>query len=269
MSRATEGERLALPGLAGKAAIVTGASRGIGTGIARVLGAQGMQLVLTARSEADGLAFIRELKDQAIDCLWVTADVSRKDEAHRVYDTAVEHYGRIHLLVNNAACLRSKGFLELDEETYRQSFEQNARIVYELSLMVARHMADGQGGSIVNISSVGGLRAHRSNAGYDASKGAMDALTRCMAVDLAPHGIRVNAVAPGATARPRDRSRPGYADRVRDKTQGIPLGRMGTPEDVGAAVAFLASDAASYITGQILYVDGGLTTQLTPPGIRI
>lgn len=118
-------------------------------------------------------------------------------------------------------------------------------------------MTVNRGGAIVNISSVGGLRAHRGLAGYDASKGAIDALTRSMALDLAPFNIRVNAVAPGQT-------RSGH-----HKLEGVPLGRAGTPEDVATAVAFLASEAASYITGQVLYVDGGLTAQLTPPGIFI
>ena len=118
-------------------------------------------------------------------------------------------------------------------------------------------MKDHGGGCIINISSAGGLRAHRGLAGYDASKGAIDSLTRSMALDLAPLGIRVNAVAPGQIRN------------VPREAGGIPLGRSGTPEDVAAMVAFLASDAAAYITGQVIYVDGGLTAQLSPPGIFI
>jgi NAD(P)-dependent dehydrogenase (short-subunit alcohol dehydrogenase family) len=131
-------------------------------------------------------------------------------------------------------------------------------MVYELSVRAARYMVEHGGGTIINISSVGGLRAHRGLAGYDAAKGAVDSLTRSMALDLAPHGIRVNAVAPGQT-------RSGDARKL----EGVPVGRSGTPLDIAAAVAFLASDAAAYITGQVLYVDGGLTAQLTPPGIFI
>jgi len=258
-----------LPDLEGKSAIVTGASRGIGVGIARVLAAQGMKLTLAARSEEALRAVAADLREQGAECRAVPADLSASEDARRVLQAAIEHHGTPHLLVNNAASLSSKPFLELDEETYQRSFEANVRILYEISRPAAEMMAEAGGGVIVNISSVGGLRAHRGKAGYDASKGAMDALTRCMAVDLAPHGIRVNSVAPGATLRYRDTERPGREERRREICSGIPLGRMGTPEDIGAAVAFLASEAASYVTGQILYVDGGLTTQLTPPGIYI
>jgi len=255
------------PDLAGKTAIVSGASRGIGCGIADLLGRQGMKLALAARSAEAGEAFATTLKAKGVECLWVTADLATPDGARRVFDAARERFGRIHLLVNNAARLRSAPFLKLDEEEYRASFEANLRMVYGLSLLVARHMAEAGGGSIVHISSVGGLRAHRSLSGYDASKGAIDALTRSMALDLAPCGIRVNAVAPGAILSPPLTER--KLQVYRGKSEGIPLGRPGTPEDIAAAVAFLASDAGSYITGQVLYVDGGLTAQLTPPGVFI
>jgi len=255
------------PDLAGKAAIVTGTSRGIGCGIARVLGRQGMRLALAARSAEAGEAFAQELRAGGVDGFFLAADLATPEGAQAVFEAALARFGRIHLLVNNAANLRSKPFLELDEEAYRASFEANMRMIYGPSLLAARHMADSGGGGIIHISSVGGLRGHRGVAGYDASKGAIDALTRSSALDLAPHGIRVNAVAPGLTiTRP---PHPRWADHHREAATRIPLLRTATPEDIGNAVAFLASDAASYITGQVLYVDGGLTAQLTPPGIRV
>jgi 3-oxoacyl-[acyl-carrier protein] reductase len=253
------------PDLAGRVAIVTGTSRGIGWGIAKFLAGQGMNLVVTARSADEGRS--GELEQAGAQCLSIQADLSTREGAEEVASKAIERFGRVHLLVNNAACLHSRAFLKMEEEVYRTSFEQNMRIVYNISLRIARHMADCGGGNIVNISSVGGLRSHRGLAGYDASKGAMDALTRSMSLDLAPSGIRVNAVAPGATD-----TRPGHAsyDKARaNARERVPLGRMGRMEDVAAAVAFLGSDASSYITGQILYVDGGITTQLCPPGIFI
>lgn len=255
------------PDLAGKTAIVTGASRGIGQGIAEFLGRQGMKLVLTARSEEHGQAFTRELLERGAEAMWVTANVADAEHADRVFEAAVERFNKVELLVNNAANLRSKEFLQLDAEQYQASFENNVRIIYNLSFRTAHHMAERKTGTIIHISSVGGLRAHRGLAGYDASKGAMDALTRAMALDLAPYGIRVNAVAPGATlSRPITPERKDFREK---QASGIPLGRLGTCEEIGAMVAFLASDAAAYITGQIVYVDGGLTTQLTPPGIFI
>jgi len=255
------------PDLEGQTAIVTGASRRIGAGIAEFLGRQGMKLSLCARSEQAGQAFAEHLRGQGVDCIWVTADLSTLEGAQRLFEETLRRFDKVDLLVNNAALLRSAPFLELDAEIYRRSFEDNVRIAYGISYLVARHMAASGGGCIVNISSVGGLRGHRGKAGYDASKGALDAFTRSMAADLAPHGIRVNAVAPGLTVS-QERMRT-HAGRLRRAEQGIPLGRAGTPLDVAAAVAFLASKAASYITGQILYVDGGLTAQLTPPGVDI
>jgi NAD(P)-dependent dehydrogenase (short-subunit alcohol dehydrogenase family) len=197
----------------------------------------------------------------------VTADLSRLEEAERVFAAALEAFGQVDVLVNNAAWKGSRPFLDLDAEVYARSFEDNVRIVYGLGRLAARHMAGRGGGAIVNVSSVGGLRPHRGTAGYDASKGAIDNLTRVMAVELAPHGIRVNAVAPGFT--PPEELRRRRSDLEMAKARHIPLGRGGTGEDSAAAIAFLASDAAAYITGQILYVDGGLTTQLTPQGISV
>jgi NAD(P)-dependent dehydrogenase (short-subunit alcohol dehydrogenase family) len=250
------------PDLAGRVAIVSGASRGIGCGIAAVLGRERMRLVLTARSAEQGEAVAQALRQTGVEAAWVTADVATADGARMVFQAALDRFGRVDLLVNNAAQLHSAPFLQLDEPMYRDSFERNVRIVYELSLLAARQMAAAQGGSIIHISSVGGLRSHRGLAGYDASKGAIDALTRSMSLDLAPHGIRVNAVAPGAI-----HTRPGPADHR--PAAGIPLGRLGRCDEIGEAVAFLASDAAAYVTGQVLYVDGGLTTQLTPPNVFI
>ncbi|MDA0322242.1 MAG: glucose 1-dehydrogenase [Verrucomicrobia bacterium] len=252
------------PDLAGKTAIVTGTSRGIGCGIAKFLGEQGMRLVLTARSEGQGEAFAATLRETGVDCVFMGADLATPADATRVFQAATAAYERIDLLVNNAAHLKSKHFLELDEENFQHSCERNIRIIYGISRHVAQHMAAAGGGCIIHLSSVGGLRAHQGMAGYDASKGAIDALTRSMSIDLAASGIRVNAVAPGATqSRPLLEAKPASAAHG---AHLIPLHRYATVEEIGAAVAFLASDAAAYITGQILYVDGGLTAQLSPPG---
>jgi len=256
------------PDLAGKSAIVTGTSRGIGLAVSEFLGRQGMKVTMVSRSVEVGDEIAARLRNEGVDCQWVTADLSRLDEARRVFDAALERYGGVNVLVNNAASKASKPFLDLTPEAYAASFEDNVRIVYGLSRLTARHMADsGGGGAIVNLSSVGGARAHWGTAGYDASKGAIETLTRVMAIELGAAGVRVNAVAPGFTPRADYCQR--RPDQVRSKSALIPLGRPGTGDDVAAAVAFLASDAAAYITGHVLYVDGGLMAQLAPPGIDI
>jgi len=255
------------PDLAGRCAVVTGASRGIGCGIAEVLGSQRMRLVLAARSADAGEVFAERLRGAGVECAFVPADLATPAGAKAVFDAAVERFGRVHLLVNNAARLGGRTILDTDEALFAESFERNVRMVYGPSRLLAAHMADAGGGSIVNISSVGGLRGHRRHFSYDASKGATDAMTRSMALDLAPHGVRVNAVAPGATNRQAPAGPPGEKERFRGSM--IPLGRLGTPHEVGWAVAFLASDVSAYTTGQVLYVDGGMVTQLTPPGIWV
>jgi NAD(P)-dependent dehydrogenase (short-subunit alcohol dehydrogenase family) len=255
------------PDLRDKNVLVTGAERGIGAGIARALARQGARLALAGLVEQQGRALAEEISASAGACRWVTADLSDAAGARAAMQAAIEQGGRLDVLVNNAAVLRSKGIVDLDEEEYEQTFEANARMVYHISHLAARHMVDrGIRGAIVNISSVGGLRVHYDRLGYAASKAAVDAMTRSMAVDLGAHGIRVNAVAPGAIRSRRSaeggRKDPRYA-------QGIPLPRVGKVEEVAEVVVFLSSEAASYVTGQVVYVDGGLTAQLTPRDIII
>lgn len=256
------------PDLAGKVAIVTGARRGIGQAIAETLGDQGMKLVLSTRSteHEEDSSSARHSADA--ETVWVTADLSVPAGATAVFEAAMHRFGRVDLLVNNAAEKKGGRFLELDEATYVSSFEKNVRIIYGLSRLVAAQMVASGGGSIVHLSSVGGLRAHRRMVGYDAAKGAIDTLTRAMAIELGPHGIRVNALAPGFIPSPEQCER-GGANLLARAAAAIPLGRRGTSEEIGAVVAFLASSAAGYITGQVLYVDGGLTAQLSPAGLDI
>jgi len=255
------------PSLKDQVAIVTGSGRGIGAGIAEYLGRQGMRIVLTSPEEAEGLEMRKTLRNRGIDCHWVTADLSIRDQAVKVVEEAKKAYGSIDCLVNNAAVLDYKGILDLDESAYHRTFELNCRILYQITHLVVAHMVENRrGGGIINISSVGGLRPQRESCGYVSAKGAMNAMTCSMAIDLAPKRIRVNAIAPGAI-RSTECDDPEYEKTL--QTGAVPMGRLGVVEEIGAVAAFLASDAAAYITGQILYVDGGLTSQLVPSGINI
>jgi 3-oxoacyl-[acyl-carrier protein] reductase len=255
------------PDLRDKNVLVTGAERGIGAGIARAFARQGARLILAGLVEQQGAALAEEISASEGACRWVTADLSRRGGAEAVMQAVIEETGRLDILVNNAAVLRSKGIVDLDESEYQETFEANARMVYHVSHLAARHMVDGGiHGVIVNISSVGGLRVHYDRLGYAASKAAVDAMTRSMAVDLGAHGIRVNAVAPGAI-RSRRPAEGGKSDRR--YAEGIPLPRVGQVEEVAEVVIFLSSQAASYVTGQVVYVDGGLTAQLTPRNVII
>ncbi|HEY9075899.1 MAG TPA: glucose 1-dehydrogenase [Anaerolineaceae bacterium] len=245
------------PELREKVAIVTGSSRGIGKGIAIRLAKEGMRVVITSNIAGDVEQTARELSACGAQVLPVVADLSQSEPMERLVTQTINVYGRIDLLVNNAADLRRKKFLEGAESLLDYQLAVNIRAPFLLALRAAEWMKRNGGGSIIHISSVGGLRAHHNSSPYDMTKGALDALTRGMAVDLGPEGIRVNAVAPGSTL-----SRSLVQDL--ELAKRIPLQRSGTILEMAAAVAFLASEEASYITGQVLYVDGGITAQLAP-----
>ncbi|UCC62603.1 MAG: glucose 1-dehydrogenase [Anaerolineae bacterium] len=245
-------------------AIVTGSSRGIGKGIAIRLAREGMRVVINGRTPATVEATTAELRDAGASVLAVTADVGRTEGVNKLFAETLRAFGTVDLLVNNAASLRRVHFFDVDEELLDLQLADNVRGPDLCAYRAAEVMRDAGGGNIIHISSVGGLRAHWRGLPYDVTKGAIDAMTRAMALELAAYGIRVNAVAPGAIRTERV---PAPDDpRVREICQRVPLARFGLPSEIGAAVAFLASAEASYITGQVIYVDGGITVQLSPPG---
>ena len=249
------------PELSGCTAVVTGSSKGIGKGIAIRLAREGMRVVINGRSQEAVEATAGELRELGVDVLPVVADVGKKGDVDRLFDETLEVFGGVDLLVNNAAALRRDHFFDVTVELLDGQLDTNIRGPYLCALRAAGAMRDaGSGGSIVNISSVGGLRAHWRGLPYDVTKGALDSMTRAMALELAEYGIRVNAVAPGATSTERsDAADPAKIEALEKR---IPIPRMGTALEIGAAVAFLASPEASYIAGQVIYVDGGLTVQL-------
>lgn len=251
------------PDLVGQVAVVTGAAQGIGQGIAMRLAAEGMSVV-AADIDAAALRVTADLlRNYGVEVLAFQGDLSATDTIDRMFSQTLETCGGVDLLVNNAADLERRSLLDEHEALLDLQLAVNIRGPYVCSQRAARLM-EGRGGSIINISSVGGVQAHHWGFPYDVTKGAINMMTKAMAVDLGRYGIRANAVAPGVTFTYRTEGRtehPGY----RSEVEGIPLGRSGTVDDIGAAVAFLASAEASYITGQVLYVDGGMTAQLGPP----
>jgi NAD(P)-dependent dehydrogenase (short-subunit alcohol dehydrogenase family) len=255
------------PELRNKAAVVTGSSRGIGRGIAIRLAAEGMRVALNGRQAGPLEALARELEVLGATVLPLAADLRRTAEIDRLFSGVVGAWGTVDLLVNNAADLRRVPFFEVTDGFFDEQLAVNLRGPYLCASRAAAIMRKHGAGCIVNISSVGGLRAHHPGLPYDAMKAGLDGLTRSMGVELARFGIRVNGVAPGAID---SRRWPASAQRERAAREGrIPQGRLGSVMEIGAAVAFLASAEASYLVGQTLYVDGGVTAQLSPPGSQI
>jgi NAD(P)-dependent dehydrogenase (short-subunit alcohol dehydrogenase family) len=256
------------PELRGKVVIVTGSSSGIGTGIATRFAKEGARVVLAARS-ADKLeanaAACREAG--AADVLVVPTDVSRKEDVERLFERTLAAFGVLDVLVNNAGWASPIAhILEMDEAHWDKVVDTNLKSIYLCCHRAANVMVDrGTRGAIVNISSFAAARAHRYMAAYDATKGGMEAMTRTMAIDLAPFGIRLNVVGPGAI-HTEEFAAAGEEARVK-RAQTVPLGRVGYPEDIAGAVLFLCSDDASYITGQVIYVDGGILAQLRSPQV--
>jgi len=245
------------PSLEGKVVLVTGSARGIGYAIAQRFAAAGCSVAMND-VDADQLdESVASVNDAGGEALAVAADVSDSAAVGSMIDQIMERHGRIDVVVNNAGIVSPMlHFFDADEAWWRRILDVNLTGHFLVSHPAARIMATQGGGCIINMSSGGATRAHRSFTAYDATKGGIEALTRAMAIDLAPYGIRVNALMPGSI----DTSTQGEEYR---KTSGvnIPLGRVGDPGEMAGAALFLASDDASYITGDVVKVDGGMLAQ--------
>ena len=240
------------PPLAGKVALVTGAGRGIGQAIARELAAQGARVVVNYRSSA---AAAQALADE-IGGVAVQADVSAPDGPDRLL-AAAEALGSVDILVNNAGITRDGLMLRMPDEDWSDVIAVNLTATFRLCRAVAAVMLRQRSGAIINLTSISGIRGNSGQANYAASKAAVAAMSRSLAKELARRSIRVNCVAPGFIATDMvDAMDPRIVDGVK---KAIPMRRIGAPEEVARVVAFLASDAASYMTGQELVVDGGLS----------
>lgn len=242
-----------------KTAIVTGAKRGIGRAIAAALAKDGFNVALNVRNEGsveEARAVMKECMAHGVDADIFTADVSKFEECAEMVKKIVTRFGSIDVLVNNAGITRDGLIARMSEEQYDEVIAANQKSVYNMIRQVTPIMMKQRQGSIINLSSVVGVRGNAGQLNYAASKAAIIGMTLSAAKELGGRGITVNAVAPGFIETDMTASLP---DKVREQLAGaISLKRMGTPEDVAGAVAFLAGDKARYITGQVLCVDGGM-----------
>lgn len=247
--------------LAGKLALVTGAGMGIGQGIALELVRQGADVAVhyagSEQGARDTVAQIQAMGHRSVAIQGRLGDV---EQCRRVVQEAVSTLGGLDILVNNAGVTRALDFLDTTPEIYDEVFNLNMRGYFFCAQEAVRSMLTRGGGAIVNITSVHGGGGFPRHAAYAGTKGAIIAFTRTLAVELAPQRVRVNAVGPGVVEVPRYFDIPEY---TRDFGNSIvPWGRVGTPADIGNVVAFLASDAADWVTGQTLYVDGGTNARM-------
>lgn len=245
--------------LHGHTALITGASKGIGLAVARELGGLGADLLLVARDEVHLEQVRAELAEEmpGREVLAFGADLSEQEERLAVFDWIADLDAPVSLLINNAGGNMPDATLAYDSEGYRAIFEQNLFSAFEMCRLAHPHLAEHGNAAIVNVGSVSGTVHVRTGSPYGMSKAALHQLTRNLAVEWAMDGIRVNAVAPWYIRTQRSEpalADPDYLEEVLERT---PLKRIGEPEDVAAAVAFLCLPAAGYITGQVLAVDGG------------
>jgi 3-oxoacyl-[acyl-carrier protein] reductase len=242
----------------GRTVVVTGAGNGIGAACARLFAASGANLALWDRDEPAVQALAAELDPGGARVRAVHCDVARRADVEGALAATLAAFAGVDILINNAGIFRAADFLDVREDDWDAVIGVNLKGAFLVGQAVARAMAEGGGGAIVNMSSVNGVTAIPSIASYNVSKGGIDQLTRAMSLALADMGIRVNAVAPGTIATDLAQRAVLGSDEAKARIMSrTPMRRLGDPAEVAAVCAFLASDAASYMTGQVVYVDGG------------
>ena len=245
--------------LAGKTAIITGASKGIGKGIAEVLAKNGANVAFTYLSSVErGQALEQELKEHGAQVKGYRSDASKMEDAEALVAQVIEDFGGIDIVVNNAGITKDTLLMRMTEEDFNRVIEVNLNSVFNMTKAVQRTFLKQRAGSIVNISSVVGVKGNAGQANYSASKAGIIGFTKSVALELGSRNIRCNAIAPGFIET--EMTAVLDENTVQQWREGIPLKRGGSPEDVANACLFLASDMSGYISGQVLNVCGGMLT---------
>ena len=241
----------------GQVVIVTGAGHGIGRAVAERFAVEGAHVVVNDVDGDRAGEVTRAIETAGATAFHLVGDIAETSTVDKLFRTTIDRFGPPDVLVNNAGLITmARHFLEADETWWDRVLGVNLRAAFLCSLRAAHEMVKRGSGVIINMSSGGATRAHRGNVAYDASKGGIEAMTRAMALDLAPYGVRVNAVVPGLI-RTYDIDDPTAAERG----AVVPMGRLGSPEDIAGPTVFLATDDARYMTGATLVVDGGVLIQ--------
>ncbi len=247
--------------LSGKYAFVTGSSRGIGSSIAIALAKQGANVAVNCVNSLEKCDLISgEIKNLGRDSFATQGDVSKKADVEKIFGQVREKWGRLDILVNNAGIIDYADFENITEESWDRILDVNLKGQFLCAQEAVKLMKPQNWGRIINIASIssGGVGiGFKSISHYTASKGGVIALTENMAIELAKYGINVNAIAPGAIESDMSNALRADENLLRETVKNIPKGRIGKPEDIGAAAAFLASNEADYITGTVIYIDGG------------
>ena len=254
-------------GLGGRVYVVTGAAQGIGAACARRLAKDGASVALWDMADGPGQALAAELAAAGAKALYRHCNVAQKADVDAALAETLAHFGRVDGLVNNAGIFKAAPFLEITEADWDAVLDVNLKGSFLVGQAVARELVKQQRGAIVNMSSVNGTLTIPTIASYNASKGAINQLTRVMALSMADQGVRVNAVAPGTIATELAKNAVLTSDEAKARIMSrTPMKRLGEPEEIADVVAFLLSDAASYVTGEIVVVDGGrMTLNYTMP----
>lgn len=240
-----------------KVCVVTGGAQGIGEACARRFAAEGAQVVVADIQDDKGEAVAASIRETGAGAVYIHCDVSKRDDCRALIAGAVDAFGRVDVHLSNAAILVAKEFLDLTEDDWQRTLDVNLSGFFHAGQAAAAQMVAQGGGTIINMSSVNAVLSIPTVLPYTVCKGGVLQLTKSMALALAPHGIRVNAVGPGTIATDMGKSMMANDEARRRVMSRTPLGRPGEPDEVASVCVFLASDDASYVTGETIYCDGG------------